>query len=166
MESHIDPDFRKCYLALPKEVRRTALADYLLWQADPFSNSLHFKEINKKESVWSVRAGIGYRVFDSIHEWGGWKLWASEELRQMPLKAQLDHWLRVLVERSAEIKQFKENGLEIILDCTLATRVYCLYLPAELQAQLAELGVDLEVTVYSRLRRMTRRQERNILRHR
>ena len=105
-------------------------------------------------------------VFDSIHEWGGWKLWASEELRQMPLKAQLDHWLRVLVEHSAEIKQFKENGLEIILDCTLATRVYCLYLPAELQAQLAELGVDLEVTVYSRLRRMTRRQERNILRHR
>ncbi len=62
MESHIDPDFRKRYLALPKEVRRTALADYLLWQADPFANSLHFKEINKKESVWSVRAGIGYRA--------------------------------------------------------------------------------------------------------
>ena len=105
-------------------------------------------------------------VFDSIHEWGGWKLWAFEELRQISLKAQLDHWLQILVERAAEIKQFKENGLEITLDCTLTTKVYCLYLPAELQAQLGELGVDLEVTVYSRLRRMTRRKQRNILRRR
>lgn len=62
MESHIDPDFRRCYLALPKDVRRTAHADFLLWQADPFANSLHFKEVNKKESVWSVRTGIGYRA--------------------------------------------------------------------------------------------------------
>lgn len=62
MESHIDPDFRKCYLALPKEVRRTAYADFLLWQEAPFANGLHFKEVSKKESVWSVRAGMGYRA--------------------------------------------------------------------------------------------------------
>ena len=62
MESHIDSDFRKRYLALPKEVRRTAYADFLLWKEDPFANGLHFKEVNKKQSVWSVRAGEGYRA--------------------------------------------------------------------------------------------------------
>lgn len=105
-------------------------------------------------------------VFDSIHEWGGWKLWLSGELKQIPLDAQLNHWLQILNERSAEIKQLKENGFEITLDCTLTTRVHCLHLPAVLQARLGELGVDLEVTVYSRLRRMTRRGQRNILRRR
>jgi len=42
LESHIDPDFRKCFLALPKETRRTAYADFLLWKSDPFANGLHF----------------------------------------------------------------------------------------------------------------------------
>lgn len=62
MESHIDPDFRKCFLALPKEVRRTAYADFVLWKADPFANGLHFKVVSKRESLWSVRAGAGYRA--------------------------------------------------------------------------------------------------------
>ena len=62
MESHIDPDFRKCYLALPKAVKRTAYADFLLWKKDPFANGLHFKEVNKKDSVWSVRARANYRA--------------------------------------------------------------------------------------------------------
>jgi hypothetical protein len=62
VESHIDPGFRKCYLALPKEVRRTAHSDYLLWKKDPFANGLHFKEVNKKDCLWSVRAGAGYRA--------------------------------------------------------------------------------------------------------
>jgi len=62
LQSHIDPDFRKCYLALPKAVRRVAHADFLLWKKDPFANGLHFKEVDKKHSVWSVRAGAGYRA--------------------------------------------------------------------------------------------------------
>lgn len=62
MESHIDPDFRKCFLALPKEARRTAYQDFLLWKKDPFANGLHFKEVRKKDRLWSVRAGAGYRA--------------------------------------------------------------------------------------------------------
>ncbi len=105
-------------------------------------------------------------IFDSIHEWGGWKLWASEELRQIPLASQLDHWLQILNERSVEIKKFKEKGFEMTIDCTLTTRVHWLHLPSEMQLQYGDLGVDLEVTVYSRLRQMSKRKRRDMLRRR
>ena len=34
----------------PSDVRRTVVADYLLWKSDSFAKGLHFKEANKKGS--------------------------------------------------------------------------------------------------------------------
>lgn len=62
MESHLSPLFRKRFSALPKPVRKDALADYQLWRTDPFHNSLHFKLVSEKNKAWSVRAGIGWRA--------------------------------------------------------------------------------------------------------
>jgi len=103
-------------------------------------------------------------VWDTVHEWGGWKLWLPRELREMPLEAQIDHWLQALNERSAEIKRLKEQGNEIIVNCFLATKSYLFYLPSELQAQFAELGIDLEISIsgYG----PTARERRRILRRR
>lgn len=63
MESHINPAFRKCFAALSAEVQRAAIADYRLWKRDPFANGLHFKSVDTKKIVWSIRAGIGWRAF-------------------------------------------------------------------------------------------------------
>ena len=62
MESHLSLPFRKRFLALPKQVKKDALADYRLWKIEPFHNSLHFKLVSEKNQAWSVRAGIGWRA--------------------------------------------------------------------------------------------------------
>ena len=62
MESHLSPPFRKRFSALPKQVKKDALADYRLWIQQPFYNSLHFKLVSEKNKAWSVRAGIGWRA--------------------------------------------------------------------------------------------------------
>ncbi|MGI4791449.1 MAG: DUF4279 domain-containing protein [Janthinobacterium lividum] len=118
----------------------------------------------KGENKKYTRADNTIALFDSIHEWGGWKLWASEELKQLPLESQLNHWLQVLMERAAEIKKLKEQGNEIIVSCFLATKSYLVYLPSEIQAQFVDLGIDLEISISGSL--PTARQRRRILRRR
>lgn len=43
-------------------MKRQARKAYRLWHSNPFHTSLHFKCINRKESVWSVRITLGIRV--------------------------------------------------------------------------------------------------------
>lgn len=62
MESHLSPKFRTLFKRLPQDVRRDAKKSYLLWKADPFHPGLHFKEINEKKRLWSVRASLGWRA--------------------------------------------------------------------------------------------------------
>ena len=118
----------------------------------------------KGENHKRTRPDGTVEVWDTVHPWGGWKLWATEELRQLPLKSQIEYWLQVLNEHSVEIKRLKEQGNEIIVDCFIATKSYLIYLPSEFQAQFSELGVDLEISVsgYG----PTARQRRRILRRR
>ena len=119
----------------------------------------------KGENKKYTRADSTIALDDTVHEWGGWKLWLSDEIRKMPLEAQIDHWLRTLKEHSTEIKALKVQGNEIIIDCFLATKSHLLYLPSELQAQFVELGADLEVSIsngYS----PTARERRRFLRRR
>lgn len=33
------------------------------------------------------------RLRDSVHEWGGWKLFVADEQKDMPLEEQLEFWL-------------------------------------------------------------------------
>lgn len=92
-------------------------------------------------------------VYDSVYKWGGWKLWLPEELRQMPLMSQLNHWLQLVNERSAEVKGLKEQGVTIELNCCLTAKVYCHHMASEILAQFGELGIDLEITFYSPIRK-------------
>lgn len=62
MESHLSEKFRWLFKQLPEDVRRDAKKSYLLWKADPFHLGLHFKEVNDKKHLWSVRASLGWRA--------------------------------------------------------------------------------------------------------
>lgn len=62
MKSYIDPDFRKAYGKLPKEVREQARKAYRLFKQDPYHTSLHFKPIRPSQPLYSVRVGLNYRV--------------------------------------------------------------------------------------------------------
>ena len=103
----------------------------------------------KGEHHQFIRHDGTVQVFDTTHDWGGWKLWLPEELRQMPLDAQIKHWANLLGERAEEIRELKSCGFTIELNCSVTSRTYFLQVMSELQKRLGELGVDMAITFYS-----------------
>ena len=68
MISQTLPSFWDAYKKLSPEIRRQARKAYRLWQKSPFYPSLHFKCINDKEHIWSIRVSIGYRAIGIFEE--------------------------------------------------------------------------------------------------
>jgi hypothetical protein len=62
MKSATLPSFWAEYQQLSKQVKERARKTYRLWADNPFHPSLHFKCIDSKESIWSVRVTRSYRA--------------------------------------------------------------------------------------------------------
>ena len=62
MNSSVTKGFRKQLDALPTDVREQADRAYSLWRSDPYHPSLQFKQVSRREPIYSVRVGIGYRA--------------------------------------------------------------------------------------------------------
>lgn len=62
MKSRRTKSFRKFYESLPAEIKEQAREAYKLWRANPQHPSLHFKIVDSRFSVWSVRINQNYRV--------------------------------------------------------------------------------------------------------
>jgi hypothetical protein len=56
------PSFWEAYRQLEPRIRQGARKAYRLWSENPFHPSLHFKCINREESIWSVRVTLAYRA--------------------------------------------------------------------------------------------------------
>jgi hypothetical protein len=56
------PRFWKLYKQLPKEVQTLADKSFELLKSDSNHPSLHFKQIDTTEKIWSARVGIHYRA--------------------------------------------------------------------------------------------------------
>ncbi len=62
MKSAVLPSFWAEYQRLSNDVRHSARKAYRLWDENPFHPSLHFKCINSREGIWSVRVTRDYRA--------------------------------------------------------------------------------------------------------
>ena len=62
MNSSVTKGFRTQLDALPTDVREQADRAYSLWRLDPYHPSLQFKQVSRREPIYSVRVGIGYRA--------------------------------------------------------------------------------------------------------
>lgn len=62
MNSRAARRFWKLFAALPADVRKQAYKAYALFTRDPFHPSLNFKEVNKREGIWSARISDDHRV--------------------------------------------------------------------------------------------------------
>lgn len=62
MKSATLPSFWEAYFSLNKNIKASARKAYYLWRENPFHPSLHFKCINEKEDIWSVRITRSYRA--------------------------------------------------------------------------------------------------------
>lgn len=89
-----------------------------------------------------VRADGTKRVFDSVYEWGGWKLFSSDEERELSLREQVAAWLERLRGKAAAFKVLQQHGCEARLDCYTNTAEY-LEFSAEALSELAGLPLGL-----------------------
>jgi hypothetical protein len=62
MKSATLPSFWEKYRKLSPAVRTGARKAYRLWDENPFHPSLHFKCIDNKEDIWSVRVTRSHRA--------------------------------------------------------------------------------------------------------
>jgi mRNA-degrading endonuclease RelE of RelBE toxin-antitoxin system len=62
MKSQVSPRFWRLYKDLPNDVRRLAVKNYRLWQADPNHPSLRYRRLEDRENLVTVRIGDHYRV--------------------------------------------------------------------------------------------------------
>lgn len=62
MKSPATQEFWKLYKALPEDIQRRADNANQLWQIDPRAHSLYFKQVGKRQPIYSVRIGRGHRA--------------------------------------------------------------------------------------------------------
>jgi mRNA-degrading endonuclease RelE of RelBE toxin-antitoxin system len=62
MKSVTLPSFWDTYNSLDDSIRHKARKAFQLWEQNPFHPSLHFKCINTRENIWSVRIDLSYRA--------------------------------------------------------------------------------------------------------
>lgn len=62
MKSQTLESFWDTYRDLEKDIRVNTRKAYRFWSENPFHPSLHFKCINREESIWSVRITLAYRA--------------------------------------------------------------------------------------------------------
>lgn len=62
MKSKRTKQFRELLRTLPHDVKRQAYSAYRLFKRDPYHVGLHFKQVSRKKSIYSVRIGISYRA--------------------------------------------------------------------------------------------------------
>lgn len=54
--------FRKAFDKLPKEIQEGARSTYKLWKVNNHHPSLHFKQVNMRQPIYSVRVGLSHRA--------------------------------------------------------------------------------------------------------
>jgi len=62
VKSRALPSFWAAYRELDDTAQLHARKAYGLWVENPFHPSLHFKCVQEKERIWSVRISRGYRA--------------------------------------------------------------------------------------------------------
>lgn len=60
--------FWNTYAELDDKIQKSARKAYWLWKDNPFHPSLHFKCVNSKEGIGSVRVSKGYRALGILNQ--------------------------------------------------------------------------------------------------
>lgn len=66
MRSRATAKFWKFYGRLPQVEQKRARSAYEKWKANPFHPSLHFKQVDDEEPIYSARVSEDFRVLDIL----------------------------------------------------------------------------------------------------
>jgi hypothetical protein len=62
VNSRTTKSFLEQFERLPEEVQKQAKRSYILWKNNPYHGSLQFKRVSRRQPIYSVRLGLGWRV--------------------------------------------------------------------------------------------------------
>jgi hypothetical protein len=62
VNSHLTEDFVASFRHLLRRIQELARKNYRLWKHDPAHPSLDFKLVSRRNPIFSVRVGIGWRA--------------------------------------------------------------------------------------------------------
>lgn len=62
MKSHLTEEFIARFHDLPERIQRLARKNYKLWKENPLHPGVQFKLVGKRNPVYAVRVGIGWRA--------------------------------------------------------------------------------------------------------
>ncbi len=66
MKSQLTEDFMECFERLPHQIQQLARRNYRVWKDNPAHPSLHFKRVNGRAELCSIRIGIGWRALGRV----------------------------------------------------------------------------------------------------
>ncbi|APR80749.1 Hypothetical protein A7982_06096 [Minicystis rosea] len=85
-----------------------------------------------------------------MYEWGGWKRFIPEHLKDTPLEQQLTFWIESLEERAAGVAQLLALGWSMSVDCYFSTdTTETVALSAQLQKRFGALGIDVDIHFFA-----------------
>jgi mRNA-degrading endonuclease RelE of RelBE toxin-antitoxin system len=68
MKSRVTPKFWKLHTRLSSDIQRRVQKAYQLWRTNPNHPSLHFKQVDEEEPIYSARVDSNYRVVGLLEE--------------------------------------------------------------------------------------------------
>mgnify|MGYP000700247249 CR=1 FL=1 len=77
MDSHVLPSFRKCFEALPQQIRQQTIETFTRWRLHPEHPSLHFKKVNAGIDIYSVRITASYRALGRLRDGAVYWFWVG-----------------------------------------------------------------------------------------
>ena len=95
-----------------------------------------------------TRSDGSKRIFNSRHDWGGWKRYIAPKYKEAQLETQLQYWCEALQDKTNAITRLKSKGMHCVLKVFIATEATAsMVLPETLQKSLANLGMEIEFSI-------------------
>ncbi len=86
-----------------------------------------------------------------LHPTGSWRRYPPPELAARPMEEQVQYWIELLDSRHRGLIELRDAGLVPALSCFVDTdTVASVVLSNHQVAVLAELGLDLELSIFAR----------------
>ena len=103
---------------------------------------------SKGEHKSFTRSDGSKKIFNSRHDWGGWKRFIIPKYEEAPLETQLQYWCQALQDKTNAITRLKSKGMHCVLRVFIATDATAsIVLPETLQTSLANLGLEIELSI-------------------
>jgi len=95
-----------------------------------------------------TRSDGSRKIFNSRHDWCGWKLFIAPMNKEAPLETQLQYWCEALQDKTNAITRLKAKEMHCVLRVFITTDATAsIVLPETLQTSISSLSLEIEHSI-------------------